>query len=57
MHATTEEAKTNALEMFFYGLLHMDVPSVGRPAETNLHLLCAKCCLEDLPEAMDDRDG
>ena len=31
----------------------------GGPAKTNLQLLCADtgCSLEDLPEAMDDRDG
>ena len=33
--------------------------SVGRPAITNLHQLCVDtgCSLEDLPAAMDDRDG
>ncbi len=32
--------------------------SVGRPASTYLHQLCADtgCSLEDLPGAMDDRD-
>ena len=33
--------------------------SVGRPAVTYLYQLCANtgCNLEDLPKAMDDRDG
>ena len=33
--------------------------SVGRPASTYLHQLCADtgCSLEDLPKAMDDRNG
>ena len=53
----TAEVRTNSEVTFSNGSLHTRA-SVGRPTKTYQEQLCKDtgCSLEDLPEAMDDRD-
>ena len=58
MQGTAGKVKTNWLATFSFGLLHMDV-SVLTDRQTYRHRLCVdwRCTIEDIPQAMDNRDG
>ena len=59
MQGTAGEAKTNSYVTFFYVTPTYVHTSVGRPERIYLHRLCENtgCSREDLPGAIDDRDG
>ena len=52
------EVRTNTLETFSYGFLHMDAPVLA-DQQRLIHikfLVDTECSLKDLPESMDDKD-
>ena len=57
MQDSAGEVRTNSLVTYSSGSLHMD--EARRPDRTYIQQLCAGtgCSPEDLPEAMDDREG
>ena len=58
MQDTAGEVGTNLCDILLWTPSHGRAKA-GRPAGTYIQQLCADtgCSLEDLPEAMDDRDG
>ena len=59
MRDTDGEVETNSLATYSYVPLSHGQAKAGRPARTYIQQLCTDtgCSLEDMPEAIDDRDG
>ena len=58
MQDTAGEVRTNSCDILLWTPSHGRAKA-GRPARTNIQQLCADTCCnpEDLPEAMDNKEG